>query len=99
VARTAALDASSRYIPTPMFVGREVVSEGEFGMAWVTVLDARQGFARWLLKHNEGHPGNRGGSQVFSPHHFVQRARVFAETFALVLRVNGIDCSVDSRLD
>lgn len=101
IASREGLKAGTAVIPPPMVLKEYgTIWEGECGFAWVHLPDARTPFARWLSKRDIGYPG-RPGRIVFSSlkTQSVVRNRAFATAFANTLRINGIECSVNSRLD
>lgn len=81
--------------------GFSVEFEGACGFAWMRVLDARRGFARWAIARGHANHHYRSGAQIFAAvqSQSIDRARAYATAFAAVLRHNGIECKVDSRLD
>lgn len=103
LAEAAGAQAAEEAIPTPMFIsGFPPDEEGACGFAWVVIPDARRSFPRWLIKNGfarRHHPsgahvwGEAGGSQS------IERKQAYAAAFARVLRMNGVECSVGSRLD
>jgi hypothetical protein len=99
----AAQAAAIECVPTSMkLVGSPTVEmEGKHGWAYVIVPDARRGFARWLIKSENGDRWPRGGASVYSliGSQSYDRAVAYANAFAGVLRHNGIVCEVSSRLD
>ena len=77
------------------------INEGVCGFAWVIVKDGRSSFARWLKKENHGRKHYYGGTCI-SPRGFgqsMERKEAWANAFADVLKLHGIDCYVDSRMD
>jgi hypothetical protein len=105
-AHGAGLEAAANWIPTPMFVSTEfgesvsyVESEGECGNAWVS-LSGRSSFARWLRKQGLSSPGYPSGAWIFSKtsSQSVELALRYCEAFATILRAQGIECKVNSRL-
>jgi len=102
LADEAGNSAAERCVPTPMKVaGYDVEMEGMCGSAWVLVPDARRGFARWIVRSKHGHTSARGGAKIFAihPSQSVDHAVAYAKAFASVLKLNGIECNVDSMLD
>jgi hypothetical protein len=93
--------AAERMIPTPLVVGEVWYADGAIGFAWVRVLDARTGFARWLRTTGNGSDGYKSGSYVFArgvgQSH--DRARAWGWAFAAVLCDHGIRCEVGDRYD
>lgn len=75
--------------------------DGLAGFAWIVIHDARKRFPRWLKKQQFGHLGYNGGWVVHAKGcgQSFDRAKAYANAFAKVLRQNGIDCTVESRLD
>jgi hypothetical protein len=106
-AKTAGIAAAAAAVPPPMLVadanpaGGCLVREGPIGDAFVTVRDARQGFARWLRKAGIGYAERRKGQRVYAEidSQSMERARAYCKAFAEILRENGIDCSVHWYLD
>jgi Domain of unknown function (DUF6883) len=94
-----ALQAAANVVPTPMKVDGQWYSEGAFGFATVGVRDARRGFARWLRQTERAHLESRRGAVMFAPGPMIDRARTYAEAFAEVLSLNGIEADVRWRLD
>ncbi|MDE6881213.1 MAG: hypothetical protein K2P20_07620 [Oscillospiraceae bacterium] len=102
-ASSAGARAAENCIPTPVYVSgyTEPVLQGLVGFAWVEIPDARKRFPRWLKKRKIGYAGYRGGWAVrakASGQSF-EKAKAYADAFAKVLRQNGIDCDVGTRLD
>ena len=95
--------AANKCIPTPVYLcgEEEPLLNGTFGSAWVVIHDARKRFPRWLRKQGIGYAGYRGGWVVRakggSPS--FEKAKAYADAFAKILRQNGVDCKVESRLD
>jgi hypothetical protein len=91
--------AASEANPTPTLVTidnarTEIITD--CGSAFINVPDARRGFARWLVRTGNGCRGIWGGADVWAPRtdQSLERAKAYADAFALVLRENGISCSV-----
>lgn len=95
--------AAKNCIPTPMYIYGydEPIMDGAAGFAWVVIHDARKRFPRWLKKQQIGYLGYNGGRIVRAEGcgQSYDRAKAYANTFAKVLRQNGIECTVESRLD
>lgn len=95
--------AAKNCVPTPMYIQgyNEPILDGAAGFAWVVIHDARKQFPRWLKKHQIGYLRYNGGWAVHSKGcgQSYDRAKAYANAFAKVLRQNGIDCTVESRLD
>ncbi|MBQ7329127.1 MAG: hypothetical protein IJX01_04395 [Oscillospiraceae bacterium] len=95
--------AAKNCVPTPMYIHgyNEPIMDGAAGFAWVVIHDARKQFPRWLKKHQIGHLRYNGGWAVHAKGcgQSSARAKAYANAFAKVLRQNGIDCTVESRLD
>ena len=75
------------------------VADGVCGFASVVIKNVK--FANGLKKLNIGRK-NYGGGYCVSVHDFNQsltRKEVYARAFADVLRANGVDAYVDSRMD
>lgn len=109
LARAAGDEAATQVVPTPMTIvagwpglprTATVEQEGMCGGAFVTVKDGRRGFAGWLRRSRLGHAGKGAAQEIPSPvrGQSMERARAFADSFASVLRANGVDCSVTSYL-
>jgi hypothetical protein len=100
-ALSAARTAAERAIPTPLVVEDAWYSEGGIGFAWIRVLDARKGFARWLKTTGKGRDGHRSGAYVFAQQtgQSFDRSMAWASAFAEVLRDHGIRCEVEGRYD
>jgi hypothetical protein len=103
VADEHATRAAEEWIPTPMWIKgyAEAISDGACGFSWVRLPDARSGFARWLKNNGFGSTGYEPGCFVFAKARAqsFERAQKYSEAFARVLRLNGIECEVESRLD
>lgn len=95
--------AAANCIPTPMYIQgyAESVPTGTVGFARVVIRDARKRFPRWLKKHRIGYAGYHGGWVVLAEtrSQSFEKEKAYADAFAKVLRQNGIDCDVESRLD
>jgi hypothetical protein len=94
--------AAEECIPTPMkVIGFDVEMEGMCGFAHVRVPDARKDFARWAVRSGKGSKHYISGATIYanvnSPSY--DRRVAYAEAFAAVLSLNGVECSVHSRLD
>jgi len=102
-ASSAAEQAAKKCIPTPMYIHgyEEPILEGLIGFAWVVIRDARKRFPQWLKKQRIGYLGYKGGWIVRAKGcgQSYERAKAYANAFAKVLRQNGIECTVESRLD
>jgi len=96
-----ARESAAKIVPTPMFVQGRGYPEGLIGGAIITLRDARRGFARWLIATGRATRDYRGGAEFASecPGQSADRAAAYADTFALVLRLNGVDCAVRRYLD
>ncbi|MBX9574296.1 MAG: hypothetical protein K2X07_01505 [Caulobacteraceae bacterium] len=102
LATAAGIHAAHKTVPTPMkVVGFGIEMEGACGFAWVRVPDARRGFARWALEQGHANRHYRSGAQIFAHvgSQSIDRAKAYATAFAAVLRHNGVECEVESRLD
>jgi hypothetical protein len=91
------------WVPTPMWVeGFDgAIAEGVCGTAWVRLPDARSSFSRWLKKKELGDSGHKTSLLIFATttSQSLELAKKYCEGFAQVLRLNGIDCEVESRED
>jgi hypothetical protein len=99
IADGRASEASTKVIPTPMKVDGQWYSEGAFGFAWISVPDARRNFARWLRQTDRARLRSGRGATFMAPGSTIDRARAYAESFAEVLRLNGVEAQVDWTLD
>lgn len=102
-ASSAGERAAENCIPTPVYFHgyEEPILDGAAGFAWIVIHDARKCFPRWLKKQQIGRLGYYGGWEVYARGcgQSFDRAKAYADAFAKVLRQNGIDCHVESRLD
>jgi Domain of unknown function (DUF6883) len=102
LASDAGCAAAVAAVPTPMRVhGFGIEMEGLCGLAWVRVKDARRGFAKWAIANKHAYHHHQSGAEIFAQvaSQSVDRAKAYATAFATVLRHNGIECEVGSRLD
>lgn len=102
LAAEAGQRAAKATTPTPMkIVDGPLIMDGACGYAWVRVKDARRGFARWAIANGQAYRHYQSGAQIFaaSSTQSVDRAIAYANAYAAVLRHNGIDSTVESRLD
>ena len=93
--------AAAECVPTPMKIsGGELIMDGACGGAYVVVPDARKGFARWLRTSGHGVCHHRNGMYYYAKTHSqsADQATAYAEAFAKVLRMNGIECKVERYL-
>lgn len=100
LANEAGLIAAAFAVPPPMVLETYgTIWEGECGFGWVQLPDGRSSFARWIVEQKIGYP--RPGVRIFSraTTQSMAKNKAYAEAYAEVLRSNGIDCSVGSRLD
>ena len=99
LAHTEALKAVKRVIPTPMFLKDyvEPVMDGYCGYAYIHFKDARNKFVKWLKKKNIGHKAyNNAGWDIWAETNSqsYDKAKKYADTFAKILRQNGVECTV-----
>jgi hypothetical protein len=82
-------------------VGGELIMEGGCGSAHVRIPDTRKGFARWVVRSGKGYNHYRSGATIYARGNSqsVDRAIAYPQAFAAVLHFNGIECSVESRLE
>ncbi len=103
LAKLKGIKVAEQTIPTPMLIEgySEPIYDGLCGFAWILIPDARKGFGRWLRNNKIGYPGYRSGQCIpaETEGQSFERAKAYAEAFATVLKMNGIECYVDSRLD
>jgi hypothetical protein len=89
-------------VPTPMRVQSfRIEMEGLCGSAWIRVTDARKGFTKWAIANDHANSHYKSGALFFAKvsSQSVDRAKAYADAFAVVLQHNGIECKVESRLD
>lgn len=102
-AHSEATKAVEKVIPTPMFINGyvEPVMDGVCGHACVVIKDARKKIVRWLKKKNIGNGGYKGGWTIWAEtsSQSYEKAKAYAETFAKILRQNGVECNVFASLD
>lgn len=101
-AHDAGVIAAEKCVPTPMkAVGFNVEMEGACGNAHVRIPDARKGFARWAIRSGKGSNLFRSGATIYVAvdSQSYDRAVAYAEAFAAVLHLNGVECSVEARYD
>lgn len=102
--------AASNCVPTPMTLkGYAPIFAGVCGFAWVTIPDARSPIARWCKTNGIGHKNYKAGWCIspkldredlpFGDFQSLEPKEAYAKAFAEVLRANGIECGVESRLD
>jgi hypothetical protein len=102
LASAAGATAAEQCVPTPMKIGGfPVEMEGACGYAFVRIPEARKGFARWVIRSKVGRRHHQGGAAVPSNHpsQSVDRAVAYAKVFASVLKLNGVECTVESFFD
>ena len=102
-ASSAGERAVEKYLTTPMYIHgcEEPVLEGPVGIAWIIIRDARRRFPRWLKKQGIGRLGYNGG-WIVRPTikgQSYEKEKAYANTFAKILQQNGIECTVESRMD
>jgi len=101
-AHEAGVIAAKTCVPTPMKIsGGELIMEGGCGYAHICIRDARKNFARWVVRSGKGNNHYRSGASVHASvaSQSYDRAVAYAEAFATVLHLNGIECSVEARYD
>ncbi len=92
-ASQAGRDAASICTPTPMKIeGFQVELEGLCGGAYVH-LDGRIAFSKWLISENYARRGYPSGVCVYAEidSQSAERAQAYANAFARVIWLNGID--------
>jgi hypothetical protein len=102
LADTAGRLAAEECVPTPMKVGGfPVEMDGMCGSASIRISNARKGFARWVIRSKVGDRHYKGGASIFAYHssQSIDRAVAYAKAFASVLKLNGIECSIETFLD
>lgn len=93
--------AAETTIPTPVCIdGFGIEPEGNCCNAWIRLMDARVGFAKWTIASGHGHRHHRSGVQLSAAvsSQSVDRCIAYALAFARVLMQNGITCEVESQL-
>lgn len=88
--------ASERCVPTPISIDGEWIRDGLHGGAYIVLGDARTGFARWLVR--EGHASGDGRPGARITVWGFDRGKAYAEAFADVLALNGVDSKVSEFL-
>jgi hypothetical protein len=75
--------------------------EGACGYARIKLPDARKAFARWAVRSGKGRNHYCSGAEIHVgvDSQSFDRDVAYANAFAAILRLNGIECSVLSRLD
>ncbi len=110
LAHNAGLKAIDKLIPTPMFLnGYSPIFQGMCGFAWIHILSARTPFVKWLKINNIGRKHYNKGwvinvniepdNQKYWDWQSIEPKEAYANEFAKVLKLNGIECIADSRLD
>jgi hypothetical protein len=102
IAEKSASIAAEQCVPTPRKIpGFDVEMEGMGGHARVRLPDARKGFARWVVRSGKGRKNHTSGAAIYArvDSQSLDRAVAYAKAFAAVLHLNGIQCSVESRID
>jgi len=111
----AGMRALNECTPVPMIVSqpsnplddnsvaikRYYVSDGVCGFASVIIKPATGKFVNYLKAHNLGHKHYYGGYAYYVGvgNQSLTKKEAFANAFCEVLRLNGINCYVDSRMD
>jgi hypothetical protein len=98
LADEAGTAAGAAMVPTPLRVDGHSYSQGMFGGGRVIVPDARRGFARWLVRSEKGYLREQHGAVVSAPDSSADRARAYAEAFAEILTLNGVECDTEHNL-
>lgn len=100
LAEQAARKAMEVCVPKPLVVGSQVYMEGDCGGAFIVVEDGRTSFARWLKKKGLGQRHYQRGYTISAEQigQSAESAKAYADTFARVLRRNGIDCRSEMYL-
>jgi hypothetical protein len=94
--------AAEQCVPTPTKIaGFAVEMEGVCGGARIRIPNGRRAFARWVLRSNLGHRPRKGGATILAYHasQSADRAVAYADAFATVLKLNGVECTVEAFLD
>lgn len=101
LAHAAGREAADRTVPTPFVVERYgTIWDGACGFAWIELADGRTSFARWLVEQGIAHftrPGVRLYSKAETQS--LDKKLAYAEAYGEVLRSNGMECTIGSRLD
>lgn len=110
LAHNAGLKAIDKLIPTPMFLnGYSPIFQGMCGFAWIHILSARTPFVKWLKMKDIGRRHYKKGwvininiepdNKEYWDWQSVEPKEAYANEFANVLKLNGIECIADSMLD
>jgi hypothetical protein len=77
------------------------VPEGACGFAWINIKPARGKFIKYLKDIDAGHKSYYGGYDVWVHEggQSLERKEAYASAFAKVLRDNGFDAYMMSRMD
>lgn len=93
--------AGEETIPPPMVLEKwGIIWDGLCGFGWVELKDGRKSFAKWAVKSIRAF-AYRPGVHISSPlqTQSIVKNEAYAHAYAEVLRSNGIECTVKSRLD
>lgn len=96
--------AATNWVPTPLILtdGYQTYVEdgGACGTAWIRLKDGRSSFAKWLRAQKLAAQASRKGIVIGADvgSQSLERAEQYCQAFARVLRLNGVDCSVETRL-
>jgi hypothetical protein len=92
-------EAAAAVIPTPINMDGQWYADGAFGFAWIAVPDARRDFARWLRKTDRASLRSGRGAVFMAPGSMIDPARTYAEAFVEVLGMNGVEASLNWKLN
>jgi len=101
-AHTYALRKSEEWTPTPMWIVGfdEPIPEGKIGSAWVVLQNGNSAFSRWLRANSLCSAFSKSRRvPARTKSQSVEKERRYCEAFGQVLRLNGIECKVEWRLD
>lgn len=94
IADEAGRRAAATCFPTATSVDGEWIAEGLDGGGTVRVHDARIGFARWLRRHGHARDDGQPGATISSPGRSLYCGKAYANAFADMLALNGIEARV-----
>ena len=97
--------AFDKCVPSPMVVHyldkKEMVREGICGSGTVCFNDGRSKLAKWVLKTNKGARNYPRGVyfRMNTDSQSYEKNVAYADAFAHVFKINGINCTVEKRID
>jgi hypothetical protein len=105
IAENYAFNAFKNHIPMPIQVaysGRiDVEREGVCGYASIKIADGRTKFAKWLVKARCGKRDYPSGVTIKTntDSQSYEKNCAFAEAYAYILKLNGIECQISKWID